>query len=176
MLRALHDFPVDRAAELLKTGPPRNAGQRHFEDLWPIVERDALPYLDRALAERVRTEYERFLQIAFDLPYCLVHNDLGPEHILLSEATSLPVGMLDFEDSWVGDPAVDLVPFVAMFGVDTLGALTGRRDLGEDVRDRMWFYRCMGSVHAVIYGTQTDNQHERQDGIQELGRRISQAR
>jgi aminoglycoside phosphotransferase (APT) family kinase protein len=39
----------------------------------------------------------------------LVHNDLGPEHVLVDEETTLPIELIDFESAWVGDPAIDFV-------------------------------------------------------------------
>jgi aminoglycoside phosphotransferase (APT) family kinase protein len=173
MLATLHEFPVGRAADLLETGPVSSAWRSLFEDLWPAVEHDVLPCLEPMLADRVRAEFERFVESAHDVPCCLVHNDLGPEHILLSEASSLPVGIIDFESSWIGDPAVDLVPLVALFGAQHLDALTSGRELGPRLRERMWFYRWMGSVHTIIYGVRNGVDHELQHGIAELRRRIA---
>lgn len=176
MLRELHTFPVDRAAELLGTGPPQSAWRQHFENLWSIVEYDALPALDTTLADRVRVQYAHFVDTASDLPYCLVHNDLGPEHVLLSDTPAVPVGIIDFEDSWIGDPAVDLLPLVTLLGAHTLDALISPGDLRDGLGDRMWFYSWMTSIHHIIYGTRNNMEHERRQGIADLRRRIAAPR
>src|SRR5438093_1274765 len=81
-----------------------------------------------------------------------VHYDLWLEHILGDEVSATRVGMIDFESAWVGDPAVDFVPLHAQLGPRALDQLLIDRDLGEGLGERMWFYRWMGSVHAIIYG------------------------
>lgn len=138
------------------------------------VEAKVLPLLDDRLGDEVRRGYDRFLAMPFDFSPCLVHNDLGPEHILLDGAGDHePAGLIDFESSWIGDPVIDVVPIVAVLGADTLDTLLAGRDVGDRVEDRMWFYRWMGSVHAVIYGVSEDEPEERRAGVRELRRRIA---
>lgn len=172
MLDALHSFPLSRAAALLATGPPELAWRRHFEQLWPLVEAYALPAMHADLAKRVETEFQHFLNYAETLPHCLVHNDLGPEHILVDADTAQPVGLIDFEEAWIGDPAIDFVPLWAQAGPEARAVLMEARDLGERLDERMWFYRWMGSVHAIIYGVTAPNDNERRAGLNELLRRL----
>ncbi len=94
------------------------------------------------------------------------------EHVLLDGSTGAPCGLIDFEDATVGDPAVDLTPLVATLGARALPALRHDRDLGERLQDRLWFYRWVGSLHAVLYGVSAGVDAERVDGIRELRRRI----
>ena len=172
MLSDLQDFPVDRATELLGTGLPQQDWRNHFERLWPVIENLALPAIDVPLANLVKKEFGRFMDTPFDFPYCLVHNDLGPEHVLVDEKTTLPIGLIDFESALVGDPAIDFVGLGAFFEAEGLDQLIEKRDLGERLAERMWFYRWMGSVHAVIYGVREHNEEELVAGASELQRRL----
>lgn len=83
MLAELHGFPVDQAALLLEAGDPDHAWRRRYEELWPEVAEKVLPLLDGQLADEVRRSCDGFLAAPLDFPSCLVHNDLGPEHVLL---------------------------------------------------------------------------------------------
>jgi aminoglycoside phosphotransferase (APT) family kinase protein len=172
MLRELHAFPLDEAVRLLDTGPPERAWREQYEQLWPIVQSAALPEMDRGLAVRVEREYDNFFTHLSDVPHCLVHNDLGPEHILINDDSVLRTGIIDFEDAWIGDPAVDFVPLRALLGADALVPLLAERDLGAHLNQRMWFYRWMGSVHAIIYGVTQHVERERVGGLRELRRRM----
>jgi aminoglycoside 2''-phosphotransferase len=172
MLSELHGFPVDRAAELLGTGLPQQAWRNHFEQLWPAIENLALPAINVPLANLVRKEFRRFMDTTFDFPHCLVHNDLGLEHVLVDEETTLPIGLIDFESAWIGDPAIDFVGLGASFGAEGLDQLIEKRDLGERLAERMWFYGWMGSVHAVIYGVREHHEEELIAGASELQRRL----
>jgi aminoglycoside 2''-phosphotransferase len=102
----------------------------------------------------------------------LIHNDLGFEHILVDETDRQPVGLIDFESAWIGDPAIDFVPLRAALGSDALDVVLAGRDLGERLRERLWFYRWMGSIHAIIYGVREGNDKEREAGLIELRRRL----
>jgi aminoglycoside 2''-phosphotransferase len=172
MLDKLHSFPVARAAELLSTGAPELAWRRHFGELWPLVEAYALPAMPADLAKRVGIEFQRFLDQAETVPYCLVHNDLGPEHILVDPDTAQPVAMIDFEEAWIGDPAIDFVALWAQVGLEGRALLFEDRDLGERLDERLWFYRWMGSVHAIIYGVTAPSDNELRAGLDELPRRL----
>lgn len=70
-------------------------------------------------------------------------------------------------------PVVDVVPIAAVLGAGASGALLAGRDVGDRVGDRMWFYRWMGSIHAVRYGVDEDRPDVRRAGVHELRRRIA---
>lgn len=171
MLADLHSFPVDRAATLLGAPPPAYAWREHYEALWPVVEAAAIPELDRRTAEAVRRAFSAMLEHPPPFPTCLIHNDLGPVHVLLG-GDGHPIGIIDFEDAWLGDPATDLTPLVACLGRPAMAELIAGRDLGERIDDRMHFYRWMGSIHAIIYGVRERVDAERIAGIRELQRRL----
>jgi aminoglycoside phosphotransferase (APT) family kinase protein len=171
MLAELHSFPAERAADLLGAPAPRHAWQDRYEQLWPVVEQVALPQLDDPTADAVRRNYSRMVGDPPAFPTCFIHNDLGPVHVLIGDAEQ-PVGMIDFEDAWLGDPATDLMPLAACLGGDLLPQLTAGRDLGERLDERITFYRWMASIHAIIYGVREQIDHEREAGVQALRRRL----
>lgn len=167
----LHAFPVDRAASLLATGSPAASWWSGYEDLWDVVEEVALPELDADLADAVRRHLGRLLDDRPDFEPVLVHDDLGPEHILVRDDGT--IALIDFEDATVGDPAVDLTWLVAELGPAALPALLAGRELGERLGERLWVYRWMGSVHAVIYGVTAGVESERLGGAREVRRRMA---
>lgn len=174
MLAELHGFPVERAAHLIGVGDPESSWRQRYEELWPEVAGKVLPLLEDRLADDVRQGYDDFLAMPFEFPHCLVHNDLGPEHVLLDDVDGqAPSGLIDFEDSWIGDPVIDVVPLAAILGPTASAALLAGRDVGGRVTDRMWFYRWMGSVHAILYGVDEDEEGERRAGVEQLRRRIA---
>ncbi|MEO6317805.1 MAG: aminoglycoside phosphotransferase family protein [Acidimicrobiales bacterium] len=174
-LAELHSFPVDRAAELLATGPPEQAWRRHFERLWPIVEEHVLPVIEPSVADDVRTRFSAFVAWVDDVPSCLVHNDLGLEHLLVDPDRGHLTGIIDFEAATVGDPAIDLVPLWAAIGADEFAMVVQGRDLGDRLEERLHLYRWMGSVHAIIYGVTQGVEAELVNGRRELACRIAAA-
>ena len=175
LVAELHAFPVSRAAALLRLGSPQHVWWRGFEELWTLVEEVALPELAPATADEVRRRYAAIVDDPPDIPVTLVHDDLGPEHLLVDgdPAGRCRLALIDFEDATVGDPAVDLTFLAHDLGVDALPALVAGRDLGERLGERFSFYRWMGSVHAVVYGVTQGDEVERRAGIVELPRRLA---
>jgi len=171
-LGELHTFPVDRAAELVGAGSPEGAWRRHYDRLWPIIEQHALPVIEPSVADEVRVAFSAFVERIDTLPHCLVHNDLGLEHLLVDPSTNDLTGMIDFEDATIGDPAIDVVPLRAAFGREAVAQIFRGRDIGDRVDERLHFYRWMGSVHAIIYGVTQDVADELEHGRSELTRRL----
>ena len=175
MLAEMHAFPVARAAELLEIARPEQAWRAQYEALWPDVEAFAIPAMRPEIARRVEREFQQFMDGPFNAAVTLVHNDLGLEHLLVDHGTAEPTGIIDFESAWIGDPAIDFVPLVSAFGAGALERLLAGRDLGEGLADRLYFYRWMGSVHAIIYGVTEEIDRERNAGLAELTRRLDRA-
>jgi aminoglycoside phosphotransferase (APT) family kinase protein len=152
MVAELHAFPTARAAELLGLEPTVAGWRRYYEELWPAVEREALPVLDTDLGSGIRRAYRDFVEGPLDFPVRLVHFDLGPEHVRIDPETGLPRGMIDFHSARIGDPVVDLCRGVGRLLLDDGWPALAREDLGSDAERRGWFYFWMGSLHAVIHG------------------------
>lgn len=176
LLAELHSFPVERAAHLLRLGPPAGVWQQRYEDLWELVAAAALPELSAEVADQVRRRYHALVEDPPTMPTTLVHNDFGPEHLLVrtpKRGGGVRLALIDFEDATVGDPAVDLTFLAHDLGPEALPALLAGRDLGDRLGERLAFYRWMGSVHAVIYGVTEGVEEERLGGIAELSRRLA---
>jgi aminoglycoside 2''-phosphotransferase len=174
VLQDLHSFPTTEAARLLGVEATTAAWQQRYRDLWPTISEAVLPRLARDLRDQVNRGYQDFLDIPLDFTPCLVHCDLGPDHILLDEATGQFTGLIDFEDATVGDPAIDMLWLYRMSPPGAKRVLLGSRDWGSDLPRRMWFYNWMGSVHAILYGVLQDHPTEMTDGLAGLKLRIGQ--
>ena len=175
ILRQLHSFPLGRATELLGVDDARAVWRRRYEELWPMVESTALPELPAGLAEQVTAAYQEFVTTEFDFDPCLVHNDLFSDHVLVDDAGHV-TGIIDFEDSCIGDPIIDFVPLVEALGSGVLKDLSAGRALGADLSLRFWFYRWMGGIHNIIYGASEGAQPELLSGIAEVRARMKEPR
>jgi aminoglycoside phosphotransferase (APT) family kinase protein len=151
-LSALHRFPVGRAAELGVEWPDWEA---EIGALLNNFTRRVLPLLDpdeRALAAR-RFDAFRADRASFSFRPALIHADLGPEHLLCGPDGRL-VGVLDWTDARIGDPALDfawlLTGLGAGFAADLLAAYEGETETG--FTQRAAFYHLLGPWHEVTYG------------------------
>jgi aminoglycoside phosphotransferase (APT) family kinase protein len=181
MLRALHAFPVERAAVLLgRSSRPDEAGAMvDMIAAWRAeklrfraeVERKVLPLADQDVGRLLAAEFDTFLDNAEDLVPCLVHNDLGVGHILVDPTTTRPSGILDFEDATIGDPAVDFVGLLIALGASKTRQLVA--DYGNPISwRRLLFYWRTAPAFEVLYGLQERKSEHVHAGVAGLRRRL----
>lgn len=96
---------------------------------------------------------------------CVTHNDLGPDHILVSAAGDL-AGVIDWEEVGIGDPAWDFAWLLGArpdAGERALAAYGGLPDAG--FRDRARFSFLLMPWHEVIYGLDSGRDAFVQSGL-----------
>ena len=151
VLRELHTFPVDAARGVLGGGDWRD----YYVRLWADIAERLLPVLDDGLRVALAADYHAFLGGDWDFEPVLVHRDLAPEHVLVDDGGRV-VGLIDFEDAAVGDPAVDFAGLLAFLGADRVETLLA--DYGLPVsRERMRCYWWLIPVHELLHGLATDD-------------------
>jgi aminoglycoside phosphotransferase (APT) family kinase protein len=151
-LSALHRFPVERAADLGVRRPEWEAAVsgrlgEFSSRVVPMLE----PH-ERALARR---RFAEFLSdpANFSFRPALIHADLGPEHLLCDPDGRL-VGVIDWTDAHIGDPALDFAWLLTglgdRFAADLLAAYDG--DVDATFAGRAAFFQLLGPWYEVLYG------------------------
>jgi aminoglycoside 2''-phosphotransferase len=117
-----------------------------------------LPMLDPDERVSVERAIQTFLDddANFRFATCVTHGDIGPEHVLVTDAGDL-TGVIDWGDIEVGDPVFDLAWILHAWpdvGARVLGAYGGAPDDRFLVRARFAF--MLMSWHEVRYGLETD--------------------
>jgi len=123
----------------------------HRATVLPLLEPDeAARFGERFTAFIDREDYWRFSA-------CLVHGDIGPEHVLVSDTGDL-VGVLDWEELAVGDPVSDFAWLLHARpddGERVLGAYGGAPD--QTFAERAAFRFFLMPFHEVTYGLEIDD-------------------
>lgn len=112
------------------------------------------PLLETKDGEELQLIFRGYLmdEQAWSFRPAIVHNDLGPPHILVDESVDL-TGVIDWETVSVGDPAVDFAWMLGEYpkiGRRMLDSFGGETDPGFHVRARVLF--LLMPFHEVIYG------------------------
>lgn len=154
-LDALHSFDVGT----LEVPRPDwlEIYRRHAGD-W---RRGVIPLLDvdeRTGAEALLAEVETLTGFA----PALTHSDLGPEHLLVREGRL--VGVIDWGDARVGDPAIDYawlhnVPFPHW-------------DVDDELRRRARIYHRLGPWFEVEYGLEIGRDDWVRSGLADVRSRL----
>jgi aminoglycoside phosphotransferase (APT) family kinase protein len=151
LLVALHAFPVERACELGVPFFDSAAWRAHFERFCADLRARVLPLLEPSERERAETLFSQVSSLDFEPT--LVHGDLGPEHVLCRDGRV--VGVIDWSDARIGDPALDLSWCLNGTAAAASSAVALVYGVDEDTRERSLFYHRLGPWHEVVYGLET---------------------
>ncbi len=171
-LSELHRFPAQRATEL---GVRTFTAQSWRDDSVAFRQRtdnDVTCLLSPAERQVVATFWDDFLtdDRNFQFRPALIHADLGLEHLLVDGDRNHLLGVIDFGDARIGDPALDFVVFSGAFGDAVLAAYDGEVD--ETFAYRSQAYLQIGPFHEVIYGQETDQPQFVSSGLEGIRGRI----
>ncbi len=127
-----------------------------------------LPLLEPHESARFGQRFDAFLadEDLWRFAPCLLHGDIGPEHVLVSTDGDL-VGVLDWEELSVGDPVGDfawLLHARPSDGERALGAYGGAPDPTFFERGAFRYF-CM-PFHEVLYGLDVDDPDYVASGIE----------
>ena len=131
------------------------------------------------MRENVSAFFENFLDgDNFSFASRFIHRDLsGDAHILCDTQVNRVVGIIDWEDACIGDPAIDFTGLLWDCGRDfterVLGHYLGQGGrLDPAFRCRTRFYREIGSLHAILYGLETNDPAQVARGVEEVTARF----
>lgn len=157
-LSAIHAIPVEDAVAV---GVPPDDGSPAE---WLDEARRAAPRLS-GMAPDLDAALEWLVSVrdapANEGPAVLIHNDIGPEHVLVDPSTGRLTGIIDWTDAALGDPALDFVGVVACLGwafaEDLLRSY--ERPVDDAFRTRLSFLARVMSLHWL------DDAHEREGDV-----------
>ena len=106
-IQQMQTFPVDEALRCgVKVWDFRSKYEadlkRARSEVYPLVSTPTRDYLEDRFGEYLINDDN------FDYTPAFLHADWSPDHILYDAVTSIIVGIIDFGDAIVGDPAYDL--------------------------------------------------------------------
>lgn len=148
-LTRLHTAPVVEGA-LVTEMDPRSAAQ------WLVDTATAWAAVADRTPVTLRDRVDEFLvgPAPSDVPritFC--HNDLGDEHVVLSEDGGHVRGVIDWSDAVLGDPARDLGLLTLDFGPGIVDALIDdyHGPTGADFRGRVLWFAATAGVEGLAW-------------------------
>ena len=183
-IRAMHSFPVERAAALglPKLSPPqRQAARRSFFS--NEVVRRIFSLLTNEGREHVRATFRAFLENPshFDWQPVVTHCDIDARNVLADPETGELTGVIDWGDLSIADPAGDFIDAqnggLARFGLsgqlnDLFKAYGITRAELETMQPRCDFYKYCWPLHEIIYGLNSHDDDVVQKGIEALEEKV----
>ncbi len=167
-LGALHGFPLHRARALGVPCFDAAVWRDHFTQLCDDFRRRVFPLLRTGERERAETLFARIGTLEF-VP-TLLHADLGPAHVLCCRGRV--IGVIDWSDARVGDPALDLAWCLNGTPAEVAGAVARAYGADAAVRRRSLFYHQLGPWYEVIYGLDVGQERFVRSGVEGVRSRL----
>jgi len=166
----IHGFPRKRA---LEKSVQEIDWYRNYTNFYEKIQNECFQYLDEAVQKNASALFESFLGEKENFTFVpkFIHQDLSAEaHILCDFKTNRVVGIIDWEDACIGDPAIDFTGILWDCGekfaeqvIRHYGKLGGVLD--GSFRDRNRFYRNIGSFHEILYGLEIESSEQIMKGV-----------
>jgi aminoglycoside 2''-phosphotransferase len=155
-LTELHRFPVERAVRLRVPDHTPAQWRAQFADFYAWVQKHVFPLLTTTQRAQAATLWENFINPDADLAFqpVLIHADLDTDHIFCDPERGTLTGVIDWGDAAIGDPALDFVGLLDVFGQEFVERAAARYQGQVDATfwDRMVFYSKIIPFHEVRYG------------------------
>jgi aminoglycoside 2''-phosphotransferase len=128
----------------LPAGSAADSGRRtrlEYQQLYEDIERELLPYMMAWARTWVREHFRAALEGSVDLRYtpAFIHGDLAPYHLCYDPTVHRLVGVIDFGDAGLGDPAADLGSVISAYGESLLWQMEPVYPAVPDLIDRARF-------------------------------------
>jgi aminoglycoside 2''-phosphotransferase len=122
-LNCLHQFPLEALPQIGLLLVGSDDWQTAYLDFYRWVHMNVLPKVSKSLGKVTCNLWEGFLGTEENFQFKLVpiHGDLGVEHILIDPGRDCLVGVIDWGDAQVGDPALDFTGLLASCGAEFVG-------------------------------------------------------
>ena len=167
-LRALHDVdPVAAVAHGLRDARSSYTADQEIRDR---MAADVLP----RLTDHLRAKGVALLERAAVPPANprVVHADLGLDHLrVIGDDVT---GVIDWGDSCVGDPAIDLAPTTVGAGSAFARAVLDAYGPDADVLTRARVWHLLGPWHEVLFGLDTGQEEYVGTGLAGVVTRLEQ--
>ena len=175
-LSELHRFPTQGATELGVRTFTAQSWRDEYAAFRERTDNEVTCLLSPTEQRAIAAFWDGFLDADrnFQFRPALTHADLGLEHLLVDGDRSRLLGVIDFGDARVGDPALDFVVFNGEFGDAVLAAYDGEVD--ETFIQRAHAYLQIGPFFEVIYGQETDQPEFIESGLEGIRTRVVRMR
>ena len=169
-LKVLHDFPIEEA--MTYSIPFREMMEYPVRDMLRFVQRKLYPQLNPTQQEKCQKWFDIYIENESDFSDqpSLIHGDLQPRHILFDEERGKIVGIIDFEDIRVSDPAHDLYYMYRNYGDDFWHRLLQRYS-PSNLKSCQWkfrFSRLVDIIQHVLEDIEARRSNDIEEGLEEL--------
>ena len=173
LLSALHGIPTDGPAAANLAPVTADDWRRQYQAMFVRAQRDVFPLLGAEARRAESAFWHEFLDDDdnFSFAPALIHADLSPQNVICDCEQGRVVGVIDWEDAQIGDPAMDITGTLdemgEAFANDVLEHYDGNTDHRLPKRAR--YYARVVPYHHIWFGQETGAQVHVRQGLRRIG-------
>lgn len=144
-------------SELQNTNLDTIHTQSYWEKMHLSVKKEVFPYFDKQQQDEFNEVLINFINIFPNLSYkkCVIHGDLTTSNIIYNKNKECVVGIIDFTDSQIADPAFDFAGLYWTLGpeftMEVLSWYTTSESLDAMFNRVKTFYGLQPVFHEMLY-------------------------
>lgn len=117
-LKELHSIPIEQTLDFEIPISDVPYKYEDWVDLYQRLQDEVFPHLMLHTREWAKNHFESFLDSKSNFEHTpkLIHGDLGAYHVLFDLQKKRVNGIIDFSNSGVGDPAMDIATVIHTYG------------------------------------------------------------
>ena len=173
-LDALHSIPLSIAKS---AGVTTNDMARTYKDELFAAREFIFPQLSKTQQSLISSWYEDYLsnEENFDYECRLLHADLSEEHILFDEKKAELVGIIDFGDLVISDPAYEFKFLFEEYGLGFVKDIVeaSSLDWGKNLAEKLRFWLNSNWVTDILIHHKRKDFEERDKEIKRLSSSLS---
>ena len=161
MVRVLHKLKTFNAERLKDVGLPVYTSDNWIDRQRKVVgnfEAALFPYAEKNQFREIRNLLESALHSIPESSFNLVHADMFRGNVIINSSLERIVGIIDWEDAFVGDMALDIAALGLDFGPEGTEILLDAMDLDIDdpgLEDRVKFYQKIEFLYLADHLVKT---------------------
>jgi aminoglycoside 2''-phosphotransferase len=163
-LTKLHHLPIHDFTDEWRV----QDGLEEWTSLFVDIQQHLFPLMRPEARTEVRNHFEAYLHQSQYQKYeiCLRHGDFGPSNILYDPQISQVTGVIDFDSTGLGDPAVDLAA-VSCYGEPFFERFCEVYPVEAAQLERARFYKGTYALQEALHGFRNNDRQAFDDGMSE---------
>ncbi len=145
--------------------------RKEYHDLYQRIKKEAYPSLPPDIQSRITIEFNHFMETTKCFTPTLCHRDLTADHIIVQGEEI--VGVIDWGDTCIGDPAFDLTGLIMDWGIENAQRVSESLGYPPDYLDRAQFYSHVSPFYEYLYGKEINDQKHIKAGLEKIKKNYS---
>ena len=172
-LEQTHSFPLEKAQEL---GVKKVRYENRYEKVWQRYRTELKDFFTEKEHQILLAWHSHYVKNFLNLPHrnTFVHGDFTTTHILFDEKTKKINGIIDWTDSGIGDPLIDLVRPRFILGEKFIKPLLPEMSEDEEERSlgKIEFLALVQAMKRLFYFIKTGEREKIKEAQADIKKRI----